>query len=134
MFFCNLDEDALAASVEYQFGGPIVGTKERMRTQFLVNNPEGTIAFESFAAGDTVNWSFFHAETHVVLRGEAEITYTLPPNHGKIKKATAKAGMAYVIINGTRAQFKITSSEPYVHVCVIMPRYHLEKYLLREEY
>jgi mannose-6-phosphate isomerase-like protein (cupin superfamily) len=134
MFFCTLDEEALAASTEHQFGGPIVGTKERMRTQFLVNDPAGVIAFESFAPGDTVNWAFFHAETHVVLRGEAEITYTLPPNHNKIKTATARAGMAYLILNGTRARFRVTSAEPYVHVCVIMPRYHLEKYLLREEY
>jgi mannose-6-phosphate isomerase-like protein (cupin superfamily) len=132
MFFCQLDAEKLAASPEQVFGGPIIGTTARMRVDFAVNDPAGTIAFETFAPGDTVDWAFFHAETHVVLGGSADIEYTLPPNHKKIHTASAKAGTAYVIINGTRARFRVTSAEPYLHVCVIMPRYHLEKYLLRE--
>ncbi len=132
MFFCQVDQKKLAAMPEQVFGGPVVGTQARMRVDFAVNDPAGTIAFETFAAGDTVDWAFFHSETHVVLGGEAEIEYTLPPNHGRIRTATARAGMAYLIINGTRARFRITSKEPYLHVCIIMPRYHLEKYLLRD--
>ena len=103
-----------------------------MRTQFLVNDPAGTIGLESFAPKDTVNWAFFHSEVHMVVRGEAEITYTLPPNHQNPKTITARAGMAYLILNGSRVRFRVTSTEPYVHACVMMPRYHLEKYLLRQ--
>ena len=132
MFFCKVDRDKLAAAPEQVFGGPIVGTTSRMRVDFALNDPAGTIAFETFAPSDTVDWVFFHSETHVVLGGEAEIEYTLPPNHKRIHTAAAGPGTAYLIINGTRARFRITSKEPYLHVCVIMPRYHLEKYLLHD--
>ncbi|MGD9763551.1 MAG: hypothetical protein AB7V27_07555 [Candidatus Binatia bacterium] len=132
MFFSKVDPEKLAAQPEQVFGGPVVGTTSRMRVDFAINDPAGTIAFETFAPGDTVDWAFFHAETHYVVSGEAEIEYTLPPTHKRIHTATAGPGTAYLIINGTRARFRITSKEPYLHVCVIMPRYHLEKYLLRD--
>jgi hypothetical protein len=47
---------------------------------------------------------------------------------------TARKGDTYLILNGTRATFRVTSEVPYLHACVIMPRYHLDKWLLREEY
>lgn len=127
MYGASLDDDALAASKELIFGGPVVGTEERFKVQFLVNDRRATLAYESFAPGTTVNWAFWHDEVHVVTKGEAEVTYTLGPNHRKQVTKTFRAGDTYVIPDGARAAFKVVSDEPYLHVCVIMPRFEFSK-------
>ena len=134
MIFAHLDPAVLDDAGEMEFGGPVVGEKERFRVQFLVNDRAGTIAIEDFPAGRETRWAFWHDEVHFILEGEAEISYTLPPNHGKVVTRTARKGNTYLILNGTRATFRVTSEAPYLHACVIMPQYHLDKWLLREEY
>ncbi len=134
MIFCHLDPGELDKVGEMEFGGPVVGEKERFRVKFLVNDRAGSIAIEDFPAGKETRWAFWHDEVHFVLDGEAEISYTLPPNHRKVVTRNTKKGDAYVIVNGTRATFRITSKTPYLHACVIMPRYNFDKWLLREEY
>ena len=118
----RLDEEALLSSPPQVFGGPIVGQSERFQVQFLLNDRRATLALESFAPRSTVNWSFWHDEVHHVTRGTATATYTLPPNHRKQVTKTFRAGDAYLIPNGTRVRFEI-GDEPYVHFCVIMPRF-----------
>lgn len=127
MIAARLDDEALLASEELTFGGPVVGSVERFQVQFLVNDPRGTIAYESFAPNSMVNWAFWHDEVHVITRGEAEVTYTLGPNHRKQVTKTFRAGDTYLIPSGARVQFKIVSDEPYLHVCVIMPRFEYSK-------
>lgn len=127
MIGAHLDDAALLASDELTFGGPVVGTEERFQVQFLVNDRRATIAYESFAAGSTVNWAFWHDEVHVVTGGEAEVTYTLGPNHRKQVVKRFGAGDAYLIPNGARVRFDIVSEGPYLHVCVIMPRFEFSK-------
>jgi ethanolamine utilization protein EutQ (cupin superfamily) len=123
----RLDDEALLASEDMTFGGPVVGTEERFKVQFLVNDPRATLAYESFEAGSTVNWAFWHDEVHVITKGEAEVSYTLGPNHRKVVTKTFSAGDTYLIPNGTRAQFKVGPDEAYLHVCVIMPRFEYSK-------
>ncbi|MDE1674874.1 hypothetical protein [Nocardia gipuzkoensis] len=127
MFSAKLDDDALLASPERVFGGPTVGTEERMRLQILVNDERGVIAYESFAPGDTVHWAFFHNETHVITRGEAEVTYTLGPNFRKQVTKIFRAGDTYLIPSGARVRWRVGPDEPYLHICTIMPRFHYTK-------
>ncbi len=118
----RLDEAALLASELQTFGGSVVGQTERFRVQFLLNDHRATLAYEAFDAGSVVNWAFWHDEVHVVTRGTARVSYTLPPNHRKQVTKTFAAGHAYLIPDGARVRFEI-GDEPYVHFCVIMPRF-----------
>lgn len=127
MKFARLDEKALLDSEMQEFGGPVVGDVERFQVRFVVNDPRGAIAHEAFAAGSVVNWAFWHDEVHYVTRGEATVTYTLAPNHRKQVTRHCQAGDAYVIPDGARVRFEIGDDEPFVHVCVIMPRFEYPK-------
>jgi mannose-6-phosphate isomerase-like protein (cupin superfamily) len=84
------------------------------------------IAHEAFPPNTVVNWAFWHDEVHIVTRGKAEVTYTLAPNHRKQVTKTFQAGDTYVIPDGARVRFEI-KDEPYVHICVIMPRFEYSK-------
>lgn len=131
MIFCKLDPSVLE---EEEFGGPEVGKKERFSVKFLVNDKAGSIGIETFPPGKVTQWAFWHDETHIVLGGEAQIEYTLPPNHRKVLKKKCSTHDAYLILSGTRAKFTVTSKEPYLHAFVIMPRYQMEKWLREEQY
>jgi len=122
----RLDEPALLASEIRTFGGPRVGDEERFQVEFVLNDPRAVIAFEAFPPNTVVNWAFWHDEVHVVTRGKAEVTYTLAPNHRKQVTRTFQAGDTYVIPDGARVRFEI-ENEPYVHICVIMPRFEYSK-------
>lgn len=122
----RLDEAALLASEPQTFGGNVVGDTEEFRVQFLLNDHRATFAYEAFDADSVVNWAFWHDEVHVITRGTARVTYTLAPNHRSQVTKTFEAGDAYLIPNGARVRFEI-GSEPYVHFCVIMPRFQYTK-------
>ena len=122
----RLDQEQLLASNALRFGGPRVGDEETFQVQFLVNDPRGVIAHEAFLPNTVVNWAFWHDEVHVVTRGRAEVTYTLGPNHRKQVRKSFAAGDTYLIPDGARVRFEI-GDEPYVHVCVIMPRFEYTK-------
>lgn len=117
-----------------EWGGPIIGTTQQFIMKALVNVPQALIGIEDFMPGSTVNWAFWHDEFQYILRGEAEITYTLVPDHSKVNTVRIKAGQCYLILNGTRATFKVLSKEPYTHFWVNMPRYHYDRWILKQEY
>lgn len=83
--------------------------------------PAGHITVEDFAPGDTFTWAFWHDEVHYIAKGSAELTYSMPPFHQKEEKAVVETGDCYMIYKGERITFKVTSKEPYRHVCFIMP-------------
>jgi mannose-6-phosphate isomerase-like protein (cupin superfamily) len=122
----RLDEQGLLDSEVRTFGGPRVGDEERFQVEFVLNDHRATIAHEAFLPGTTVNWAFWHDEVHIVTRGKAEVTYTLAPNHRKLVRKTLQAGDSYLIPDGARVRFEI-GDEPYVHICVIMPRFEYSK-------
>ena len=115
-----------------ELGGSVVGEKEKVRLRRLINDPAGTVSVEDFLPGSEMRWAFWHDEIHFVLSGRAEISYTLPPSHTNIRKRITEQGDTYLILNGSRLTFKVLSNEPYRHLCVIMPRYHYEKWLLED--
>lgn len=127
MYGAHIDDERLLASEELVFGGSIVGTEERFKVQFLVNDRRATLAYEAFAAGSTVNWAFWHDEVHVIMGGEAKCTYTLGPNHRKQVTKTFRKGDTYLIPNGARVRFEVSQAGPYLHFCVIMPRFEFSK-------
>jgi mannose-6-phosphate isomerase-like protein (cupin superfamily) len=122
----RLDEQTLLASEIRGFGGPRVGDEERFQVEFVLNDPRAAIAHEAFLPNTAVNWAFWHDEVHIVTRGRAEVTYTLAPNHRKQVTKTFQAGDTYVIPDGARVRFEI-GDEPYVHICVIMPRFEYSR-------
>ena len=127
MYGARLDDEKLLASEELTFGGPTVGSLEKFKVQFLVNDRRATLAYEAFEAGSTVNWAFWHDEVHVITGGEAKVTYTLGPNHRKQVTKIFRQGDVYLIPNGARVRFEVTKDAPYMHVCVIMPRFEFSK-------
>ena len=123
----HLDDKILEASPELTFGGPTVGSEERFKVQWLVNDRRGSIAYESFPGRSTVDWAFWHDEVHVIRGGVADVTYTVGPNHRRQVTKRFQDGDTYLIPSGTRARFEIVSDEPYLHVCIIMPRFEYSK-------
>ncbi|MBI2869558.1 MAG: hypothetical protein HYX96_07025 [Chloroflexi bacterium] len=115
-------------------GGPIIGTRELFPLKILFNQPEATVAIENFLPGIETHWAFFHNEFQYILQGEAEVSYTLVPNHDKVNTVTIRKGQCYLILNGTRATFRVRSKEPYTHLAVIMPRYNMDRWLLKRDY
>lgn len=126
MIAAHLDEARLLESEIRTFGGPRVGDEESFQVDFVLNDRRAAIAHEAFLPGTTVNWAFWHDEVHIVTRGSAEVTYTLAPNHRTEVTKTYRAGDTYLIPDGARVRFEI-GDEPYVHICVIMPRFEYSK-------
>ncbi|MBI2869804.1 MAG: hypothetical protein HYX96_08275 [Chloroflexi bacterium] len=134
MIIADVDLEKLAKTPPMDFGGPIVGTVQRFTPNNLINLPQTLIGVEDFLPGSTVDWVFWHDEVQYILQGEADVTYTLVPNHDKVNTVHIGPGKVYIILNGTRATFKVTSKEPYTHLCVISPRYHYDRWLLKKEF
>lgn len=134
MLIADVNPKDLEGVEPLEFGGPIVGTTERFSLKALINVPQATVGIEDFLPGTTVHWAHFHDEVQYILQGEVEATYTLVPDHSKVNTVRIKAGQSVLILNGTRATYKVLSKEPYSHLFVIMPRYHFDKWLLKQEY
>ena len=134
MLIANVNPADLDGVEPLVCGGPIVGTTERFPLKIYINDTKATVGVENFLPGDTVHWAFYHDEFQYILQGEAEVSYTLVPNHDKVNTVRIKKGQACLILNGTRATFKVLSKEPYTHLFVIMPRYNMDRWLLKGEY
>jgi ethanolamine utilization protein EutQ (cupin superfamily) len=85
------------------------------------DEPGGTTGVEDFRRGEEVEWSFYHDEVQYILKGKAEITYSLPPVHRRWYKTSAEEGCVYLIPRGARVKFKVIGDEPYRHLFVVMP-------------
>ena len=137
MIFGKLNLEEMDKGPIVEFGGPKVGTSAGpFRLSTCINVPEAWVGVEDFLPGKEADWAFHYNEIHLVLEGKAEITYTLAANSSKIFKAVAEKGDTYLIPCGARANWKVTSKEPFRHYFVIMPRYYYEKWqrdAVREE-
>lgn len=87
----------------------------------LVRQPAGHITMEDFAPGVTVSWNFWHEEVHYIVKGKAEMTYSVPPLHQKRETITIEAGDIYLIHRGDYITWKVAPGDPYRHLCIIMP-------------
>ena len=68
---------------------------------------------DEFPAGSTVFWFFDYDETHYVLEGEADMTYTMAgTSHTVVKKANIKRGNFYLVPMGVRITWKVSDKGP----------------------
>ena len=111
----RLDPDVPAKYViETAYGQTYIGSG--------VRSPDASVGIEDFGAGDTIRWRFWHAEVHYILKGKAEVTYTLPAWHDEVKTMTVEANDCYVIPRGAELEWKVSPEEPLRKFCVVMPK------------
>ena len=87
----------------------------------FVQEPAGHITLEDFLPGTTFEWTFWHDEVHIVVKGKAEVEFYQPPLFQEKGTAVIEEGDAYLMHRGENIIFKVISEEPYRHLCVIMP-------------
>ncbi len=87
-----------------------------------VPSPDATVGIEDFGAGETIRWRFWHPEVHYILKGKAEVTYTLPAWHDEVKTMTVEAKDCYVIPRGAELEWKVSPEGPLRKLCVVMPQ------------
>jgi len=83
----------------------------------------GVVSIEDFGAGETFFWAFpLDSEVHIILKGKAELTYSLEgTNHTEEKKMIVEEGDVYIIPRGARMTWKVDSGGPLRKMCVLMP-------------
>ena len=133
MFFGNYLDINMDVIEDLKLGGPVVGTQEITKLGVLLNEPGAFVCLEDWPSGAESNWAFWHDEIHIILGGSADLSYTLPPNHTTVRQRSCREGDVYLIVNGSRAKWQVTSEDPYRHLCVIMPRYGYDRRLLKDE-
>ena len=83
---------------------------------------EGLVSLEDFGAGETVSWFFPEPELQYIMRGKAEMTYSMgATSHTEEKTVNIKEGDCYIIPASARVTWKIDPSGPLRKFCVIMP-------------
>jgi len=66
-----------------------------------------------FPAGSEVFWFYDHDETHYVLSGEADLTYTMAStSHSDRKEAKIKQHDFYIVPMGVRMTWKVSPNAP----------------------
>jgi mannose-6-phosphate isomerase-like protein (cupin superfamily) len=86
-----------------------------------IDEPTCQVNYEDFFRGHDVSWSMPHDEVHVVISGEAEIEYHVPPLMLESGKVVARPGSVYLLPQGTRITWRTLSDEPFRHLCICYP-------------
>lgn len=92
-----------------------------IRGYSAINQPNCQVIIEDFMPGTEFWWTFAHDEFQVALSGEMELEVYLPPLYSEIVKRTIRAGDIFVYPVGARKHVKITSKEPFRHICFCPP-------------
>ena len=87
----------------------------------FVQEPAGHITLEDFLPASTVEWTYWHDEVHIVVKGKAKIECYQPPLFQEKAEAVLEEGDAYLMHRGEYIIFKVISDEPFRHLCIIMP-------------
>ena len=86
-----------------------------------IDEPSTQVNYEDFYKGMDIGWSMPHDEVQVVVSGEAEIEYFLPPLMAESGKVIAKKGSVYLLPQGARIIWRVLSDEPFRHLCICYP-------------
>ena len=86
-----------------------------------IDEPSTQVNYEDFYKGMDIGWSMPHDEVQVVVSGEAEIEYFLPPLMAESGKVIAKKGSVYLLPQGARIIWRVVSDEPFRHLCICYP-------------
>ena len=83
---------------------------------------EAVVMLDDFGAGETFSWFFPETEVQYVLRGRAEMTYSLgATSHTEQKTMTVEEGDCYIIPPASRITWKISPESPLRRLEVLMP-------------
>jgi mannose-6-phosphate isomerase-like protein (cupin superfamily) len=83
---------------------------------------EALVTVEDFGAGEEISWFFPEPEVQYILKGRAEMTYSLgATSHTETKTVTVQEGDCYIIPAGARCRWKVTPESPLRKFCVLMP-------------
>lgn len=83
---------------------------------------EALVTVEDFGAGETFSWFFPEPEVQYILRGKAEMTYSLgATSHTEQKTVTVEEGDCYIIPAAARITWKVSPEGPLRKFAVIMP-------------
>jgi len=78
-------------------------------------------AMAHFAAGDTTFWAFGHDEWQYILKGEAEVTYSLDSTlHTEENTMHIAAGDLYFIPAGARLTWKVAPHSELVRLNLVL--------------
>ncbi|MEW6142349.1 MAG: cupin domain-containing protein [Chloroflexota bacterium] len=92
-------------------------------------NANCTTQVEELQPGVEFFWFFPKDEIHHVLKGEADITYSLAgTSHTEKKNAHLSQGDWYVVPAGARVTWKVTSTMPFRYLWLTMPGIPKSKY------
>ena len=88
----------------------------------LLWKPEALCHLQSFHAGKTTRYIFWHTEVQFVVEGKAQLSYSLPITRFSVEKTmTVEKWDAYVIPCGADIKFEVDPSGPLYTFCVAMP-------------
>jgi uncharacterized cupin superfamily protein len=88
----------------------------------LIRTANGVCSQEDFGAGETFTWMFPYDEFHWIVKGSAEMTYSLAgTSHTEQKTVRIKPGDIYLLPTGARVTWKIDPGEPLRHICIVLP-------------
>ncbi|MFC2031842.1 cupin domain-containing protein [Chloroflexota bacterium] len=91
-------------------------------SKFRLVCANGIASVEDFAAGETITWMYPHDEIHWVIKGKAELTYSLAgTSHTEQKTVTLQEGDIFLIPLGARLTYKVDPSGPLRNVAIAMP-------------
>jgi quercetin dioxygenase-like cupin family protein len=93
----------------------------RVRGYSAINQPNCQVIIEDFMPGDSFEWTFTHDEMQYCISGEMEVEVYLPPLYSEVVKTKILPGTVYTYPVGARKHVKITSTEPFRHICFCPP-------------
>ena len=86
---------------------------DSVKTGLTFSTANCSCEVDEFPAGASVFWFFDYDETHYVLDGEAEFTYSLAStSHTVRKKTKVKKGDFYIVPLGARVTWDVSSDGP----------------------
>ncbi|MFC2032651.1 cupin domain-containing protein [Chloroflexota bacterium] len=117
MPFMKLNPDQeIDITVKSMSGTYMVATKNRIRTA------NGVCGIMDFPAGETFFWFFPHDEIQYIVKGKAEMTYSLAgTSHTEQKTMSLEPGDCYLIPRGARVTWKVAQEEDLRHLDFVMP-------------
>ncbi len=93
----------------------------QIRGYSAINQPHCQVIIEDFLPGTEFWWTFAHDEFQVALSGEMEVEVYLPPLYTEIIRRTIRKGDIFTYPVGARKHVKVTSKEPFRHICFCPP-------------
>ena len=102
-----------------------VETQSGTYLAFRKNNiiaANGVCMLEDFLPGETMFWFFPGDEIQYIVKGRAEMTYSLAgTSHTEQKTVNIEPGDCYLIPMGARVTWKVAPGSVLRHLCFLMP-------------